>query len=168
MRKEVFLAIFIGLVMGLFITFGIYQSQTSEGAATDVQDLEVVVEPSGSPDEIGQLTVYNPENQTVQAEKTTKVTGKTTANAFVVIMVNDEPYITRADETGNFSKDVDLEELSNIIVIHSVDEDGQTLQAERTIIVYDEPLVMERQQDQTATESAQTNQDQAETDESAD
>ncbi len=143
MKKEVILAILIGLVMGLFITFGFYYSQKSEEedqTTTTIEELEVV-KPTQDPEKVGKITIYNPEDEIIQEDLTTKVTGKTSANAFIVIYVNNDPIIIQADQTGNFSKEVELETLANVLRIHAVDADGNQHTEERTVIVYDEPLV---------------------------
>lgn len=157
MRKEVFLAIFIGLVMGLFITYGIYQAQSGQDeAVTDVKELKANPQPTTSPEKLGQLAIYNPTDESIISESNIKVTGKTTTDSQVVIFVNDKPYITRSDDTGNFTKDVELDELSNVIQVHSIEEDGESLKAQKTVIVYDGPLEADDLESEAATESAET------------
>lgn len=141
MRKEVLIAIIIGLVMGLFITYGFYHSQqVSEiNQITNTQELNNV-ESDPSPLDTGKLSLFNPENETIQSEKTVKVTGNTTQNSPVVIYVNDTPFITQSDETGNFSKELELRPLANIISVHSIDSTGETSTITRTVVVYDQDL----------------------------
>lgn len=171
MRKEITLAILIGLVMGLFITFGVYQARKSEErtAATDVQKLEENVEPSPEVDQDGKLAVHHPQDETVQAETNTKVAGQAPANAQIVIFVNQTPYLTQADETGNFSKEVELDTLSNVITVHAVDEDGVTSQVQKTVIVYDQELDPEQLNMDAAEASpaAQVNEENESADENA-
>ena len=154
MKKEVIIAILIGLVMGLFITYGYYHSkktiepnQTSTIATAD--DLNSVVAP-----ENGKLSILSPEDETVQEAKSVKVAGNTTPNAYVVIFVNDLPSITQADETGNFSKEVALNSLTNIITIHSIESTGETSVTQRSVVVYDQELVQQTTPDSDNNESA--------------
>jgi hypothetical protein len=158
MRKEVLLAILIGLVMGLFITYGVYQARQAndQKAATDVQELEQEPEPTTSVEKTGKLAVYNPEDETVIDSSTIKVTGKASASSYIVIYVNDEPTITKADETGNFSKEVELEQLSNVITVHSINEDGNKYEVKKTVIVHPQPLVTQTPSDEEASPSAET------------
>jgi len=153
MKKEVLLAIIIGAVMGLFITFGIYQAQQAdqESAAVDVAQLELTPTPNLEIEQAGKLTIHHPEDGLITEASSVKVAGQTVANAYVVIFVNDEPIIVTADETGNFSKEVELDDLNNIITVHSVDSDGNTNKIERTVIVYEDDLKVK-----TATDSAET------------
>ncbi len=145
MKKEVILAIVIGLVMGLFITDGLYLSQRSREEAqtiTTTQELELEA-PTPNPEINGKLTIYNPEDEIIIAEQVAQVTGKTNPNAFVVIFVNNDPIILQADETGNFSKEVNLDTLANLIRIHAVDETGEHHTSQRTVIVYSGELALE-------------------------
>lgn len=145
MKKEFLLAIIVGLVMGLFITYGVYYSQKSEEQtqiATTIEELEKI-ESSADIEVNGLLTIYNPIDESIIEDKSTTVTGKALAQAFVVIFVNDNPIVTQADETGNFSKEVNLKDLANIIRVHAIDESGQDYVVERTVVVYDQKLTEE-------------------------
>jgi hypothetical protein len=167
MKKEVVLAILIGLVLGLFITYGVYQARqnSDEQAVTDIQQIENQETPAptgGELDRSGELVVYNPENETVQTERVTKIAGKAPANAFVVIYVNDTPLVTQADKTGNFSKEVELTDLSNVISVHSVDEDGETNQVKKTVLVHEDNLF--EQVPAAETEATESDEDEGATD----
>ncbi len=158
MRKEVLLAILIGLVMGLFITYGVYQARQAgdQQAATDIQKLEQEPEPTPLVEKSGKLAVYNPEDETVVDSSTIKVTGKADVDSYLVIYVNDSPEIIKADETGNFSKEVELKQLSNIITVHSINEDGEKHKVRKTVLFHPEPLVTKAPQEETASPSAET------------
>jgi hypothetical protein len=160
MRKEVIIAIIIGLVMGLFITYGFYHSQripdisqVATIAELDTPEVEVVVKN-------GKLTIHNPEDETIQKESAVNVAGSTTPNSFVVIFINDTPFITQADETGNFGRDLELSPLANIITVHSIEESGEVNTAQRSVVVYDEELTLqEQQEDEDQEGGTETNQE---------
>lgn len=144
MKKEFVIAILVGLVMGLFITYGVYYSQKTQEESqivTTIQELEQLDE-EPSTELNGKIVVYLPDDESVTDAKTTTVTGKTDPQDFIVIYVNDSPIITQADEAGNFSKEVQLQDLANIIRIHVVDEDGTDHVIERTVIVFDQELTI--------------------------
>ncbi len=159
MRKEVILAILIGLVMGLFITYGVYQARQSqeETAATDVAELEVTPAPTKTEEHPGKLTVYHPTDESILSEYKTTVTGETIGQAQIVIYINNTPIITQADESGSFSQEVELEELSNVITVYSVTQDGEIYQIRKTVIVHPEELNSEQatSSDQTQAEENQ-------------
>ena len=138
--------------MGLFITYGFYHSQktTESNQVTNIID-ETVGSDSATPVN-GKLTLFNPENEIIQTEKTIKVTGNTGANSTVIIYVNDDPIITQADDTGNFSKEVELDPLANIISVYSIDSFGEINSTTRCVVVYDQELIP---QEQKAEESAE-------------
>jgi len=73
----------------------------------------------------------------------------------VVVFINDEELITNADKSGHFSVEGELEIGSNIVEVHAIDEDGQTMVKERTVIYTTKPLV--ETTDETASDSAETN-----------
>lgn len=146
MRKEILIAIIIGLVMGLFITYGYYHSQQT----TEVNQITNIEGEKSSDSSLtnlntGKLTLFSPENETVQADEIVKITGNTTQNSNVIIYVNDTPFITQSDETGNFSKELKLRPLANIINVHSVDSTGEVVVITRTVVVYDQELTLEEQ-----------------------
>lgn len=154
MKKEVILAVLIGLSMGLFITYGVYRFRTSltENPTTD---LEEATEPSpATASDPALIAIHNPENGTVQTENETTVTGTTSENAHVVLFVNDKDYISTSDATGNFTFTVDLEDGTNILAIHVLNETGTTAVDERIVIVTD--LLEEKEVDTDATGSATT------------
>jgi hypothetical protein len=75
-----------------------------------------------------------------------------------VIYVNDTPFITQSDETGNFSKELELRPLANIISVHSIDSTGETSTITRTVVVYDQDLTPKEEE----AKDDDTNEDQTE------
>ncbi|NCN51092.1 MAG: hypothetical protein GW762_01580 [Candidatus Pacebacteria bacterium] len=156
MKKEVILAILIGLGMGLFITYGVYRVKSSI-ATPQVTDLEQATDASPTTTATPALiAIHNPEHGKVQSESTITVTGTTTENAYVVLFVNDDDSISTSDDTGNFSFEVDLEDGVNYITVHVVKNDGTTATDERIVIVSDALDTLENPE---ATESAETTTD---------
>lgn len=159
MKKEFIIAILVGLVMGLFITYGIYYSQKTQEEnqiVATIQELEQIT-PEPIQENNGKIAVYLPNDESVVTEKNTTVTGKAAPNDFIVIYVNDTPIITQADETGNFSKEITLQDLANIIRIHILDEDGEGSVIERTVIVYDKELVIGEENQENTEEDTEAN-----------
>lgn len=156
MKKEVILAILIGLGMGLFITYGVYRVRTSI-STPPVTDLEEATEASPTTTATPALiAIHNPEHGQVQSESSTTVTGTTTENAYVVLFVNDSDYISTADETGNFSFEVELKDGPNYLTVHVIHNDGTTAQDERVVIVSSALEDLEENQTEEATQSADT------------
>jgi hypothetical protein len=136
MRKEILLAILIGTGLGLLITFAVYQSRRSVSDAQKDQVQEVLINSTVDEQEnTGQLAITSPENNLILDSQRLIVSGNTQANNFVVIFVNNQEVITNADESGNFSKEVRLDEGANVLLIYSVNQDGGLVQSRRTVIV---------------------------------
>ncbi|MCB9813607.1 MAG: hypothetical protein H6772_04335 [Pseudomonadales bacterium] len=137
MKKEVLIAIFVGLSMGLIITFGFYRVRTSitDTPTTDLtQDITTGLE-TAKPT---MLALHSPEDGLIQTENELTVTGTTTPNSFIVLFVNDEDFISNTDDSGNFSFKIELNDGPNILRIHVLDESGETTVEERLVVVSDE------------------------------
>lgn len=135
MKKEVLIAIFVGLSMGLIITFGIYRVRTSL-TQTPTQNLAEIQEAVATATPTV-LTLHSPEDGTIQTETETTVTGSTIANTFVVLFANEEDYITTSDESGNFSFQIELDQGVTVLRVHVLDDTGATSVEERLIVVSD-------------------------------
>ncbi len=139
MRKEILLAIFIGMSLGLMITFGVYQSRQQSVVKQNLTSNQAIVEvaSTASATLAGQdfeLLINSPEPNLLSEDSELIVAGRSKANSFIVIFVNDQEYITTADEAGDFSTKVELEAGGNLLLITSVDEDGQQTEKQLSVI----------------------------------
>jgi hypothetical protein len=142
MKKEMIIAIVIGFLLGLIITFGVYRLRV----AKDRKSNTLVPSPTTSvtPVADSQITIHSPEEGSIQQEKTATVTGSTIPDSYVVLFVNETEYIRQSDESGNFSFDVELADGSNLLAVQVLTDDGTIITKERTVIVtnvYNEPPV---------------------------
>ncbi|NCN82442.1 MAG: hypothetical protein GW947_00590 [Candidatus Pacebacteria bacterium] len=136
MKKEILLAIIIGLAFGLFITYGLYRvRKATQSAKTQPVSTTAPTASPGNDPSSALLTILNPEDNTVQEEPSTTVTGISQPNAVLVLFANDEEFITTADGSGNFSFTVDLKSGGTILTVHALNENGETFAATRTIVV---------------------------------
>jgi hypothetical protein len=136
MKKEVLIAIFVGLSMGMIITFGVYRVKSSINE-TPAVNLEEELSEENVPATPTLLALHSPEDGTVQTEKELTVTGTTIPNSFVVLFINDTDLISNTDESGNFSFKIELEDGANIIRVHVLNESGETTVVERLVVVSD-------------------------------
>lgn len=137
MRKEILLAVFVGITLGLMITFGIYQnsenSKTGQNSDTD----QLINNPTNTESAIiqdPQLVINSPEEELLTDDEELIVSGSGNPDSFVIILVNDVETISNTDESGNFSVKVELNPGGNLIEINSIDEDGQRVSKQRTVI----------------------------------
>jgi hypothetical protein len=154
MKKEILIAILLGLSLGLFITYGLYRTRN---AANDNQALNVEDTLSSSPEieALSTLVLHFPDDESIVDEAEIPIAGDTEPNNFVVIFVNKQEYITTADSTGAFSISAELEAGSNVIVVHSLDEDGNETVEERVVIFTTQPLT-QTEEDETVRKETTT------------
>jgi hypothetical protein len=140
MRKEILLAIFVGITLGLMITFGIYQNsenaKTGENNTTD-QLINNQTSTTSAIIQDPELVINSPEEDLFTSNEELIVSGSATPNSFVVILVNDVESISNTDESGNFSLKVKLNLGGNLIEINSINEDGKQVSKQRTVIYED-------------------------------
>lgn len=150
MKKEMLIAIVIGFLLGLIITFGVYRLRVAANRKMSTPIPSPTM--SASPTTTDSLvTIHSPAEGAIQEEKSATVTGSTIPDSYVVLFVNNTEYIRQSDESGNFSFDVELADGSNLLTINVLTDDGQVITKERTVIVtsvYKDPPT------QTATTSA--------------
>ncbi|MBU0975061.1 hypothetical protein KKD03_05175 [Patescibacteria group bacterium] len=136
MKKEVLIAIFVGLTMGLIITFGVYRVKKSI-TETPTANLEESPPEAEVTTATTILALHNPENGTIQTEKELTVTGTTIPNAFVVLFVNDTDFISNSDESGHFSFKIELTNGTNVLRVHVLNDAGGVTVEERLVVVSD-------------------------------
>lgn len=113
MKKEVILAITIGFVLGLVITFGIWVAnrslkQTSTTAATPTPIVISITPAPTNQVTNNQLTITSPDDESVVAVDKITVTGKTSPNSTVAILYEDGQTFVTSDAEGKFSVEVPL------------------------------------------------------------
>ena len=137
MRKEIFLAVFVGITLGLMITFGIYQNSENNKTGQNSDTDQLINNPISTESAIiqdPQLVINSPEEELLTKEEDLIVSGSGNPDSFVVILVNDVESISNTDESGNFSVKVKLIPGGNLIEINSIDEDGKQTSKQRTVV----------------------------------
>jgi len=143
-KKEALIAVFIGCLLGLVITFGIRranQAISQAGKTTDSQETDTVVEqiiqvsPTPAPQPTSLLTITSPEPNALVSQNRLTVTGKSEPQTPVVILYQEGENIIFTDSGGNFSQEISLTGGPNQIDIHGFDSAGN--QISKTInVVY--------------------------------
>lgn len=136
MKKEMLIAVLIGFLLGLAITFGVYRSQVAKRQKV-MQDVPVETQPAATPDTNSLLVITSPEEGAIQTETEAIIAGTAVPNSQVVLFVNDTDYVRESDEDGNFSFTVDLEDGTNILTVTMVDLDGNSVTKQRSVVVTD-------------------------------
>ena len=135
MKKEVFLAVAVGFVLGLIITFGIWTANKTlkNHPASNISG-NIIPSPTGTVTPVPaanaiKLSFTSPEeDETLVTSDSLTVSGKTVPGAAVTITYEGGQNIIMADENGNFSQDLKLEGGFNRITANAFDKDGNTAQ----------------------------------------
>lgn len=137
MKKEVLVAVFLGISLGLLITYGIYNAnqaliknkmanQPSAGPAVNLPN------PSGSANLL--LTVNSPLDNLLLDSNEATVSGQTEPKAVVAVIgeVNEE--LVEADNQGLFSTQIKLILGINQIKIISLNKTGQRAEQNLNVV----------------------------------
>lgn len=130
MKKEIGIAIIIGFILGLIITFGIWTANKSlkENASTQKEESTqtIALNQGNSPatEEKMTLKILSPENNALVNEAKIKITGKTLPKVNIVILGEESENILQADEQGQFTQEITLISGTNEIKISAFNEDG--------------------------------------------
>lgn len=115
MKKEVILAITIGFVLGLVITFGIWianrslkQTTMATATPTPIPTTMVITNAVVSPQPASSLSIGSPDDESITALDKITVTGKTTPNSAVAILYEEGQTFTVSDADGKFEIEVPL------------------------------------------------------------
>lgn len=128
MRKEIFLAIVVGIIVGLAITFGVYTLRQRFLPNKTVQEIANSRDQNPTPTpgvEHKNLTLTQPENNLLTDQPEVKIVGRTLPNSYVTILTQEKEAITVADQDGDFAHDVTLELGGNRVTVISSLPDGQ-------------------------------------------
>lgn len=134
MRKELIIAIVIGLSLGLILTFGIYTANQAIKQKKTVKTIEVV-QATPSPLPPAALIIENPENNLVVTKTPLTINGKTSPKAVIAVYSEENESFGQADENGLFAISLPLSAGSNKIIVQSINQDNLT-ETQKLTIVY--------------------------------
>lgn len=123
MRKEVIAAIVTGIVLGVVVAFGVWRANVAfkpEGQNGQNQSSTPTPEPTKA--ENGGITIAKPQQNQVVVETPVIISGITRANSWVAISTEEEDYILKSDENGEFEQEIELVGGVNQLVISAFDE----------------------------------------------
>jgi len=126
MRKEILLAIIVGIVVGLGITFGLYLLRERFQPRQTLQQLTTLgqTEASPSPEAGGTLTIQQPRNNLYTQDSFVRIVGRATPNSYLAILAEENEYLTTADQDGDFSQEIELSAGGNRVTVISTSPEG--------------------------------------------
>src|SRR4030042_2488661 len=129
MKKEILIAIIIGFILGLVITFGIWTANKSlqennKTQQTEVGETQPIV--TGTSPAEGQipLVISSPENNVLVNQEKIEISGQTAAQATVIILYEEGEEVFQADEEGEFTQEITLVGGANRIKITALNDEG--------------------------------------------
>lgn len=136
MRKEVFIVIIIGIVIGAIIAYGIYTAQTAintQKDQTQTKQEEQTVEPTPEPT-THTLSIIEPKNESISENEEITLAGTSSPGAVVTIITQENDYLLTADENGNFSAEIILSGGANEIIVSAFNQSGNKAEQILTIV----------------------------------
>ena len=137
MKKEVLFAIMVGFLVGLVITFGIYQAQIARKKTLSKKpgsQIEQVAPQNNT------FKIHTPGNFSVVDSETLTISGTATPNSYLAVIGQKTENIVQVNSDGTFTTQVDLVEAVNIITVSNILESGQTTETELTITLDEKVL----------------------------
>ncbi len=144
MRKEILFAILAGITFGLIIAFGVWRANVAlrpDGASTTApEDASETTR-----DDFG-ITVAKPQDYQVITTPSTILTGISKPNVWIVVSAEEEDYVAKTDESGEFEIEVDVIGGVNEVIITAFDTNGAEAQ-EKLTLVYSSELAKQAEGD---------------------
>lgn len=157
MKKEVLIAVILGLVGGLIITVGMYRARQAGQTANPEATFQVLASPAANiptqtsaPSQSG-LTVSSPTQDALVFTPTLNITGATQAEIPVVILHNEKEIIVFSDKQGNFSAQATLSSGANIFTIKAMLAGQNSVETTRTVVYAREDFSLPGQATTSAT-----------------
>lgn len=136
MRKEIIVAIIIGLLLGLIVAYGVRSAQVSlENRQSQAKKNTQTTTATASKDNPAHtLFITSPEPNSVIDTDSVTIVGTTTPNS-VLSIINDTDFVTAmADTTGNFTGTIELVGGVNTIALKSYNDHGEVAETSFMLI----------------------------------
>lgn len=154
MKKEVFLAIFAGIVAGLILAFGVWRLTSSlKSNKPTTTNTQATTSPIA--DISFSITISKPSDFDVSANEKIIIEGLTKINSIVIISTESKDYQVEVEKNGSFKEEITLTGGLNIINVTSFNINGQS-ETEKLVITYSSEFEKYLEGDKTSTSSAET------------
>lgn len=124
MKKEVWLAIFLGLMVGILISLGIYianRALKTKRLSSNIPQTTSLSSPLPSP---SSLIINEPENNLVFKVNEATISGQAKPEATIAILAENQEDLLMADKQGFFSTKISLISGLNEIKIVAIDNNA--------------------------------------------
>lgn len=154
MRKEIFIALFIGLSLGLIVAFGVKTARQSLKTRPAVSPSPLSSLASSSDDSEHSLLITEPEPDEILNLSQIKVIGTTTPDSLVSVVSLEDEDAVLADETGAFSASLELTGGPNPITVTSFNPQGSEAKVDFTVIYSTSDLIASSSAQKTNTKES--------------
>lgn len=122
MRKEVILAITIGLLLGLIITFGIYTANQATSKTDSVSDNQLLPTPGTTnvTDSQALITLVSPLDGEIFKVAEATISGKVKPGTQLIILSESEDLVVTIDKDNSFNQTVKLASGANLIELIAI------------------------------------------------
>ena len=125
-------AILVGLVVA-GIAFYFYQMTKTVDESEEEKQVTTKTEPTPTPDRNLFLSVTSPRDEEVVTKKTIIISGKTTADATIVITSETDDEVVKPSRNGDFSVTQTLSDGANLLQITAIFPNGEEKRITKTV-----------------------------------
>jgi hypothetical protein len=144
MRKEILFAILAGVTFGLIIAFGVWRANVAlrpDGVKTTAPE-----DASKAAQADFRITIAKPQDYQVITTSPVVLAGISKPNIWIVVSAEEEDYVVKTDESGEFEIEVDVVGGVNEVIITAFDTNGSETQ-EKLALVYSSELAKQAEGD---------------------
>ena len=135
MRKEVILAVIIGVLLGGVILYGINLANNSSKGSNNEEAEETTTKATPTPSKTNsQISIAIPLDNSVVTDSVVSLKGTAKPNSNIAIISESDDILTTSDNAGSFSANINLINGENTIKVIVVDEKQATSSSSITVI----------------------------------
>lgn len=135
MKKEVALAIITGLIVGLLVSFGLYQARRIYLPTPEIESnqTEIVPELPVSENAGHMIEIASPADFSLTDTSSITISGTTTPDSYIAAVSSTSEVVGQANATGDFTLPYTLIEGVNIITLTAIGPTGEQADTDLTI-----------------------------------
>lgn len=135
MKKEVIIAIIIGVAIGLVVTYGIHTAKSAlNHPLENPQPSPSSANPSVQETNEHQLQLGSPQDYAIVPDDKLNVSGTTTPHSLIAIIGSADQNTALADAQGNFVASLSLQPGANLITVVSYAQSGNEAKTELIVV----------------------------------
>jgi hypothetical protein len=140
MKKEIIIAIILGVFVGLAVTYGVQTAnkaiteKTEKASPSPNQESTASAVNSYQSETKLSLQITSPDNHLVVKENNIEIKGTSKDNAFIAVLGEEDEVLTTADDDGFFATEIPLIKGINNIQVIASDRNNQQLKKEIEIV----------------------------------